>query len=130
MSSISSDDRFQIINFQNLVIATGGRGVACVFDVKFRGLTLCNLTLEHNRQGEFVLGYSRSPIRKRPLKGRQEMKVAFTPEMEKAIFEEANFRLGESNRKARRAGSVSSEYVSPIDGLTLPEAGEFGGDKR
>ena len=119
-SKKESIERFELINFENLVIKTGGRGVACVFDVKLQGLTICNLTLEYNTRGEFVLGYPPSPIRKRVLKARQQIRLGLTPEFEKSIFEEANYMLGATTRKLLRESSFQSEYFSPVDGLTLP----------
>lgn len=122
--------RFKLLNFETSIQKGFGRGIVAVFDVQFMeiGATICNLTLEHNRDDELVLGYVRTKIRKRLPKDRQEFKLALTPEFEREIFTEANYELPRARRReAAKQASLPKGYVSPVDGLTLPVDGETEG---
>lgn len=106
--------RFAIINFDYKLEKGFRRGVVCVFDVKLVGLgvTVCNLTLEHNRRHELVLGYPRSSIRKRLPKTRHELRVAITPEMEQEIYTKANHMIPAASRGQV---AVDPEFPNGLD---------------
>lgn len=120
--------RFEIINFDVRLNDSGfSRGVVAVFDVKLlqAGAALCNLTLESNRDGELVLGYSRSSIRKRAPKGRRELRLGLTPEFEMEIFTAANYELPIALRKERkREERERRDKHKQGTSLTLPAEGE------
>lgn len=95
-----------------------------IFDVQLIefGITICNLTLEHSRRdGELVLGYPASKIRRRLPKTRQQLCIGMTPEKEAEIFTEANYELSRANHRGRRKLSPA------LDGQDIPQGKSVGG---
>ena len=118
---------FQIVEFK-LVQA---RGILCVFDVEFpgQGLTVCNMYIEFSRSGSgYRLGYP-STKRKRLPKDRQDFRLRLTPEKEREIYDEANYKAGNAIRRLNRSASASDAKESSEDpellGLTLPTDDEL-----
>ena len=99
--------KLEIINMDLALTEGFGRGVVAVFDVMFHGLgfTLCNLTLEYSvnpaRDTELVVGYPSSPVRKRAPKGRQQLRLGMTPELDQEILTLANSEIEKARRKAK-----------------------------